>query len=276
MTYATLMVHLEVGSSNTGVLQVAAELADRFHAGVIGIAGGQPLQPVYSDGTIPADLIEKDLEELDKLVNAAEAEFRSALQKRVGRLEWRSTVGLAALSGYVAHQARSADLVVTCMPQGGLFLEPERHVNVGDLVMQVGRPVLVVPAKREGLNLDRALIGWNDTRESRRSVIDSLPFLKAAKHVAIAEIADKDKLADAREHLKDVVAWLKNHGVAAQPIALASTGDDALQLDAIAEQQDVGLMVAGAYGHSRLREWVLGGVTRDLLMRAHRYALVSH
>lgn len=275
MTYATLMVHLEIGASNAVLLQVAGELAERFHARVIGIAVGQPL-PLCTGGYVRPDLIQKDLSQLAELVQAAEMEFRRALQKLVGRIEWRSTVGFPLLSDYVASEARSADLLITCIPESKSLLEPERHVNVGDLVMQLGRPVLVVPAKREGLKLDRVLIGWKETRESRRAVVDALPFLKMASHIAIAEIANKDALADARSHLLEVVAWLKGHNVVADPIVLAAIGDDALQLDTLAAEQDAGLIVAGAYGHGRHRNWVLGGVTLDLLLQTSRYALVSY
>jgi nucleotide-binding universal stress UspA family protein len=81
---------------------------------------------------------------------------------------------------------------------------------------------------------------------------------------------------DVRTHLQDVVGWLKRHGIEANAVAAPSTGDDATGLKAIAQEQRVDLIVAGAYGHSRVREWVLGGVTRDLLLRGGPPALVSH
>ena len=73
-----------------------------------------------------------------------------------------------------------------------------------------------------------------------------------------------------------MVAWLRWHDVVAEPLVLASNGDDVGVLNAIAQELAADLIVAGAYGHSRLREWVLGGVTRDLLLRANRCSLVSH
>ena len=92
----------------------------------------------------------------------------------------------------------------------------------------------------------------------------------------MVEIAADVEMADARDHLEDVVMWLKRHGVGANSLTVPATGDDAAQLDAIARDKDAGLLVAGAYGHNRLREWVLGGVTRDLLLRPRRCSLVSH
>ena len=120
------------------------------------------------------------------------------------------------------------------------------------------------------------VVGWKDTRETRRAAFDALPLLKKAAHVAVVEIAAEEELAAAGTHLDDVVGWLKRHGVVVVSLAAPSTGDDATQLNAIAEEHGADVIVAGAYGHSRLREWVLGGVTRDLLLRADRCSLVSH
>jgi len=124
--------------------------------------------------------------------------------------------------------------------------------------------------------VERAIVGWNDTRESRRAIVDALPFLEQAAHVTVAEIADGSELAEVRLRLEDVVEWLKRHGVAARCIAAPSSGDDASRLNAIVEEQGADLIVGAAYGHSRLREWVFGGVTKDLLLNADVCSLVSH
>ena len=276
MTYVTLMVHLTLGSSNAGVLQIAGDLAERFHANVIGIAACQPIQVIYGDGEVAGDIVELDRQELEKEIKAAEAEFRSALHTRIGNLEWRSTVTLGPLSDYLAHEARSADLVISGVDLARSMFDASRHVNMSDLVMQVGRPTLVVPPSVGKLEFERVIVGWKETREARRAALDALPFLKQAAHVAVVEIADEKQLVTARTHLEDVVCWLKKHGIVAEAIAAPSSGDDAAHLNAIAREQGADLIVAGAYGHSRLREWVLGGMTRELLLRADRCALLSH
>jgi nucleotide-binding universal stress UspA family protein len=94
--------------------------------------------------------------------------------------------------------------------------------------------------------------------------------------VSVVELSGKDELAAARTHVKDVAVWLKSHGVVAKAIAARSNGDDAAHLNAIAREQHAGIVVAGAYGHSRLREYVLGGVTRELLRCAERCSFMSH
>jgi nucleotide-binding universal stress UspA family protein len=149
-------------------------------------------------------------------------------------------------------------------------------MNAGDLIMQAGRPVFAVPNFRDGVKLERAIIAWKDTSETRRAALDALPLLKALASVTVVEIALEDELPAARSHVGDVIGWLKRHGIVADSIASASMGDDSAQLNNIAKTQDADMIVAGAYGHSRVREWALGGVTRDLLHRADRCLLVSH
>jgi nucleotide-binding universal stress UspA family protein len=92
--------------------------------------------------------------------------------------------------------------------------------------------------------------------------------------VVVVEIAAEDGLAEARTHTDDVVDWLKRHRVVAESLVPIATGDDALQLNEIVQEGDI--IVAGAYGHSRMREWAFGGVTRDILLRGRHCALVSH
>jgi nucleotide-binding universal stress UspA family protein len=166
--------------------------------------------------------------------------------------------------------------VITGVAPNAPRFDTSRYVDIGDLVMQAGRPCLIVPTGVETLALEHAVIGWKDTGEARQVIRDALPLLKQARRVTVVEIAIEEDLEDARSHLVDVVAWLGRHGIDATSIAALSTGDDAVALNGIFQEQGADLIVAGAYGHSRVREWVLGGVTRDLLLRAGCCALVSH
>ncbi len=276
MTYANLMVHLELGESNAGLLRIAGDLATRFQAGVIGIATCQPIQLALSDGYVTGEVIQQDLKEIEKEITAAEAEFRAALQPRLTTLEWRSAVVFTSLYDYLAREARGADLVITKIDRTASVFDSSRHLNMGDLVMQVGRPVLIVPTAASKLELDHVILGWRDTREARRAASDALPLLKKSTRVTVVEIVSEEELLSAKLRLTDVVRWLRQHGVEAEFLASPSNGDDAHRLDAIAEERGADLIVAGAYGHSRLREWVFGGVTRNLLASAHHCALVSH
>jgi nucleotide-binding universal stress UspA family protein len=275
MAYANLMVHLELGQSNARLLRITADLAQRFDCGVTGIVACQPMPMVYTDGFVPAALFEQDSEIIAKQMNEAEAEFRNELRARADRLDWRHSVMPGSLADYIASEARHADLIVTGVVSKDLF-DASRSVNTGDLIMQAGRPVLVVPGTTEQLRLERVVVGWKDSRETRRAIVDALPLLKRASSVSVAEIAGEEAMPDARAHVADVVGWLQSHGIVAQPVTSPSTGDDATGLYTIAQDLGADVIVAGAYGYSQLREWVMGGVTRDFLLRAGCCSLLSH
>ena len=285
MTYATLMVHLELGRSNAALLKITGDLAQRFKASVMGIAARQPLQMFYGDGYVTGDFYQQDEIEVAKALKAAEAEFRASLHHCAPSIEWRSARTYASLADYLVGEARSADLIVTSVASGDLF-DASRSVNIGDLIMQAGRPVLTVPTfhHRSGtegssvseLKLNRILVAWKDTREARRAAADALPLLRQADAVSVVEIAAEDDLDAAHQRVSDVVKWLKRHQIHAEGSAQISTANDAIALYTLCLERGADLIVAGAYGHSRLREWVLGGVTRDLLLSPNRCSLVSH
>jgi len=273
MTYKTLLVHLEVGVGNTALLSAAGGLARHFEGTVIGVAACQPVQAFYPDVYLSADAVEQERVEIETRLTAAESEFRAAFQGSGLPLEWRQAVTLDPLHRFVCDEARSADLVVTGATREGMFQSWTRHANNGDLVMQVGRPVVIVPAHAAGLKLERVVVGWKDMRECRHAV-DAVPLLRQAELVTLVEIADDPD--EALKHVTDVARWLQRHGVRTECLAPLRHGDDAHQLAEIANKRHADMIVAGAYGHSRLREWALGGVTRNLLLRAERTTFVAH
>ena len=96
------------------------------------------------------------------------------------------------------------------------------------------------------------------------------------ERVTVLEIAAIDDLDAAQARVEDVVTWLERHGAMADTRIERANGDDANRLHAVADDPDADILVAGAYGHRRLREWVIGGVTRDLLLECQRGVPVSH
>lgn len=276
MTYASLMVSVLLGRSNRHALQVTGSLAERFGSGVIGVGACRPIQAVCSDYSLPAKLFDEDRKQAAKELQAAEAEFRAALQHRTSRLEWRPGTTMSLLADHLAHEARSADLIVVGFDSKVTGFDTTRHVDICDLVMQAGRPVLVVPQAAADCKFDRVLIGWKDTREAQRAIADALPLLAKAAEVTVAGIAAKEELTAIRTQLSEVAGWLKHHGIDAQVVATASRGTHANDLGAIADELRADLVVAGAYGYRRQREWVLGGVTSVLLQRTDRCSFLSH
>ena len=277
MNYSNLMVHLDLGVSNETLLQLTADMAERFGAGVIGVTACQPIQIMYGDSYMSGDVIEQDRAVIERQGQEAEDRFRTVMHNRVPRLQWRSTIGYMQLANCVADQARGADLLLMAPEPSGPGSDPTRRMDVGDLVMRVGRPLVVVPSSTEMLDLSHVVIGWKDTRETRRAVLDALPLLRSAGQVTVMEIVeDAEEIASTRLHLAEVVAWLGGHGVAAEAVAEPLSGGAAAQLEAAAAARHAGLLVIGAYGHNRLREWVLGGMTRDALRHPARCSFMSH
>jgi nucleotide-binding universal stress UspA family protein len=278
MTFASLMVRLTAGVSNDRLLQVAADAAVQFKASrVIGISACQPIRIYASpDGYVPAALIDEDFKQIEKELQSAERSFRGALEGKVTKLEWRSTtITYGSIADYVAEQMRAADLLITSA-EGASVFDSDRKVNLADLVLRAGRPVLVAGPTASKLDLQSVILAWKDTREARRAAEDALPILELAERVTVVEVAAKDDLEDARTRTAEVVAWLANHGVSASACAVGAVDRDSADIDAIAKQLDAGLVIGGAYGHTRVREWVLGGVTHDLLLRPSHCSFVSH
>lgn len=276
MIFRTLMVHLELGQSNEQLLAITTDLAQRLKACVVGIAACQPIRLGGEDVYIATEALAEDRKEIDKQMNATENAFRAIMAENEISAEWRSTINLEPLADYIANQARSADLIITGPDIGGSLFDQTRRVDVTDLIMQAGRPVLVVPKGQDQLALNHALIGWKGTKECRRAVADALPLLKLAYKVSVLEIAPDEELSRAKHNVGDVVDWLGRHGVMATAMAAEAIGQDSERLREKAWELQADLIVAGAYGHSRMREWVLGGVTGDFLLNFDRCVLLSH
>jgi nucleotide-binding universal stress UspA family protein len=275
MNRTTLMVHLELDRSNSRLLSLTDDLAERLQATVIGIAAFQPMPVVYGEGYVSGELIEQDRLTMERSLGAAETEFRSALHLRGLAVEWRSAMTCASLSDHLARESRAADILITGPATGDAF-DASRSLNLGDLVMHAGRPVLIVPPGVTKLGHERAVVAWKDTREARRAVADALPLLRLAREVCVVEIAADAELAEARLRVGDVARWLHRHGIEATAEVSASADDNATALLAWAHSRCADLIVAGAYGHSRLREWALGGMTRELIKPTDCCSLLSH
>lgn len=270
MTYANIMVAVDLTDQGRNRVRLAAHLADGFHAGLIGVAADQPAYAVPPVGPTPASAyaLEASSEIVLDDLKRAHALFTEVAGTR-SRIEWRSNLDFSL--PFLIAQAAAADLILVgrrTEPSTALF-----SVDPGDLIMRLGRPVLVVPPHVDTLDAKRVVVGWKDTREARRAVHDALPFLKRASEVVVVSIDDGSGAADGQ----DVLGLIRAHGVHATAIereAVGLTTCEALVEEAT--EQGANLIVTGAYGHGRLREWVFGGVTRDLLAGAPVCCLMSH
>ena len=131
--------------------------------------------------------------------------------------------------------------------------------------------------ERAHCGADHIVIGWKDTREARRAVQDAHPFLHEATRVTIVEICELGEERAAQERTADVSRYLTRHRICGGPrIILHREGTGAPQLIRLAQDEGADLLVTGAYGHSRLGEWIFGGMTRDLLDTSPICCLMSH
>jgi ribosome-binding ATPase YchF (GTP1/OBG family) len=180
------MVRLAAGAPNDALLKLTSDLAARLAAArLIGISARQPM-PIYGspDMYAPPELSTWDSEQIDRELKAAEKEFRFALEGKVAAVEWRSTVvTYGSIADYVAEQMRAADLLITGAHEGGALLDRSRYVNVADLVLRAGKPVLVAASSQDKVDLRTVVVGWKDTREARRAVQDAVPLLRLAERV---------------------------------------------------------------------------------------------
>src|SRR6266487_1467826 len=274
MDYKTVMVGLALDRPNHACLAVAGDLAERFGARIIGVAAADLRPPMYfAEGDFAQKLFDEEAAAIQGRLSELEAEFRATVEKRATSVEWRSARALPV--PYVLQQTRAADILVV----GALadsMVDPSAAIGPSDLLMQAGRPLMVVPSAVQWLDLRSVLVAWKDVREARRAVFDALPFLAAAKEVTIAEIPEQDiHRADAVSHVADVAAWLRSHGIVANTVVPDAAASVTEQLDNIAANIGAGAVIAGAYGHSRFREWVLSGVTRHLATESRRCAFLS-
>jgi nucleotide-binding universal stress UspA family protein len=277
MSYSAILIHVETDPVAEPRLRLAADLANQFGAALIGIGAEIFETPTVaaSMGYVDGETLVAEAHAVEDDLRRAETRFEETAKTVTAGSEFRCGVGLPA--ELLAQEARAADLVV-CGPRHPDRWGLHNHADAGDVLMDAGRPVLVVPDGLEKLDASSILIAWKDTREARRAVLDALPFLKRAKQVLIAEACEEDDASDARTRVEDVAQLLARHGVkASTAVREPGKGAPAAALMQMAEMQDAGLIVAGGYGHARVREWVFGGVTQDLLSgRAKAAVLLSH
>ena len=272
MSYASIMVSVDLAGRAAERIKIAAHLADDFGARLIGVAAQRPdhaAAPVGPMGATPCFLPES-VENTKRELERSHELFRDAAGGR-DRIEWRSD--LASSLDYLVEQGRAADLIVVGRPPNRGSAHRHGLVEPGEFVMSAGRPVLVTPPGVDYLDGQRVVIAWKDTREARRAVFDAMPLLKRAKYVNVVALQVEDQPTGAH----DVARYLCGHGVdatvAEHRIGGITTPQALLELTS---ECSADLIVMGAYGHGRLREWVFGGVTRDLLHGAPVCCLMSH
>jgi nucleotide-binding universal stress UspA family protein len=276
MSYESILVPLQLGMKNARLLGVVGDLAARCGAHVCGIAMCHPIHFSPSDANLISDSAVRDREVRMQEIVEAEDEFRQMMAGRATSIDWHAGMTAVPIAREVADQARDADILVTAAERNCLLFKTPNDLRIGDLLMQIGRPILVVPDSAERLSLDHVLLGWKDGREAQRAVADALPLLKKAGRVTVVEIVPESELPEARHRLDQVVTWLARHRIEAKALPTSCTNDDAARFKLLASDLNATFVVAGAYAHSRFHELVFGGVTRELLLHTGLCSMLSH
>ncbi len=278
MTFASFIVHVDRDEESEGRIRLACSLAARFDVRLIGLAAAMMDLPVIDPmgyAPIDAETIACEREILETDLKVAAEKFQLCANEKKLKTEWRSNLEFPA--DMLCRQARAGDLLIIGRGEVEKSTGPQRVLDPGDVLMQAGRPVLIVPPGVDNVALDHVVIAWKDARESRRAIADALPFLKAARTVSILELCGEEEVEESKSALADIVAYLGRHAIAAKGEArILSKSDPATEIIAFAKEQGADLIVAGAYGHARLREWVFGGVTYELIKRSPVCCLLSH
>jgi nucleotide-binding universal stress UspA family protein len=278
MSYKTILVHCDASKTASQQMAVATQLTERFGAHLIGLHARRPFEsPNYIDIGVPMGPL---LDAYEQSVNAeqaaAELTFGKSIKGKHLATEWRVVDGYA--DDELAMNARYADLLVVGQSdRRNVFPIP------GDLpeavALATGRPVLVVPqigvAKPPGRVV---MLCWNASRESARAATDAMPFLKEAKEVIVLIVDPHTSVnGHGAEPGADVATWLSRHSVKITVQRdVASDTDVGNVILSRAADHGADLIVMGVYGHSRLREMVLGGVSRTLLSSMTVPVLMSH
>jgi nucleotide-binding universal stress UspA family protein len=260
----SIIVQLDIDAQAQPLIAFSLGLAEYLDADLIGFCAAEPMLiiPGDIDGSASVEAMRVQVDAINGQLKTLEAEFKGLCKDRAVA-SWCGTIGNP--TQLLAVHARAADLVVTSAPRTGTARDSRRTVDLGSLVLTAGRPVFVAAEPLTPFKADRVLVAWKDTREARRAVSDALPLLTKASEVVVATI-EEDGRAAARDGVADVTQYLIKHGVHARPQLVDAGGADAGDaLAQLASDLQADLVVSGGYGHSRLREWAFGGVTRSLL-----------
>ena len=278
--YKTILMHVDDSPLQESRLRAAALLADEHDAHLVGTATTGISWRAYAlmSGPTGGGMMVTDFADLRRAAASRLDVFKEQARRLgVRSLETRLFEDEAQYA--LLLQSRYADLVVVSQDSEPDTAPPQSVQGLPEqLVLRGARPVLVVPDSYRGRPLTGSIVvGWNGSMQAIRAIEAALPLLQRAGSVTLA-LVDPGASGDlhGEEPGADMAVYLARHGVKVD-VVVERTGVQAGEvLLALARKTDAGLIVAGAYGHSRLREWALGGVTRDLLDAAPIPVLLAH
>jgi nucleotide-binding universal stress UspA family protein len=272
-----IIVNLSVTKEGSVVGKYAVSVAAALQAHLTGVAFVyDPVVPISGAGYIPAEVIETQLDDNETAASAAIKDFNIATdQAGISAESLTTNAGLAAAGDHFARMARRFDLAIVGQAQPDISSVEQ---IIGETTLfESGRPVIMVPyIQKAWFKTDNVMICWDGSRTAARAVADAMPIIGKTGRVEIVIVANERGKQDEIEGA-DIGQHLARHGLKVD-VHRISGGNidvgDALLSHAADSGAD--LMVMGGYGHSRLREFVLGGVTRSIFESMTLPVLLSH
>jgi len=276
-TLGEIVVFTDNRREASSILEFAGQLAEEHGARLISIfIQPSPVdtpQQTFARGRGIGKVIEKHQSQLESIEGSHRTRFEDVVRRHgIRDPKWKS---LSQWNSEVAIQAYSADLVVISRPERGQGSDPPGLAE--SLVLSSGRPVILFPPGGTASLVRRVLVGWSATREAIRAVADAVPLLARAKAVEVLIVDyERQRERHGQQPGEGIVRRLTDLGAHVELQRLSSEGQDVGHLllsQAAAFRAD--LFVMGAYGQSKLREWIFGGVTRTVLYEASLPVLMS-
>jgi nucleotide-binding universal stress UspA family protein len=270
-----IIVNLAVGRSHDPAVGYAVSVAKTLEADLVGIAFCyEPLLVAGAMEAIPADFIETQRAENVKAAREAIARFKQATAHVDLPVEMQTIeAGLEDAPSAFGRLARTFDVAIVSQTEPEKLGPEDRIVEAA--LFESGRPVIVVPyIQKDGLKLDRALVCWDGSRTAARALADAMPLLEFSKSIELVTVGNGHKGDTVR--FADVDKHLARHGLKAAVKQITADVDVASTILSHAADSSADFIVMGGYGHSRLREFILGGVTRGILGAMTVPVLMSH
>lgn len=280
MTYQTILVNLSNESTVHAVLKLADSLAERHTAHLLGMHVKPSMDmPVSADIPVTLELTRHYMDQQRLIETRIKSVFDKITDTSSYVSDWRSIdSGMQTVTDKLVDQGNTADLIILGQGEHETDNAHERRL-LENVILACGRPVLVVPRNYAGKNVsERIIVAWDGQRESTRAVFGALPMLRHASEVRLHRFnlphQDRHHIVGITEELANT---LSRHGVSLEvQHSDARSGEIARELLGYARDMDADTLVMGCYGHSRLREFLLGGTTRQVFADVTIPVLVSN
>lgn len=272
-----IVVNLSIEAQRDVAADYAISVASTFGAHLTGISYAyEPVLPPTLMGGIPAEVITAQRAESEKAANATIERFEQAANRAGVSADSRAlSASLAGASDLFGRIARRFDVSVVGQAEPDKVAPEELIIEAA--LFESGRPVIVVPyIQKDGLKLDRVMVCWDASRTAARALGDAIPFLMRAKSIDVVMVASERAKSDEIPGA-DIAHHLARHGLTVDVKRIVTGGTDVPStILSYAADASADFIVMGGYGHSRLREFILGGATRGILSSMTVPALMSH